>query len=266
MTKIIKFIKNRFDTNKQTGLYLTIGATVAAVLIYIFINIIKDLFEEYMLLSFDVRILDIIKNYRTPSLTKLMLFITYLGEWGSIAILCFSILVILFLLQNWEYFYSLLISVIFGETFVYTIKNIIGRPRPPAAVALMTITDYSFPSGHSYIAVAFYGLITYITFKILKNKFLKYLTLVLGIILILSLSFSRLYLGVHWPSDILASFASSAALITIIITFLEIREKFYPNNRFLQQKAIKKAFIFSTIAFPLYIVYLIIFYIRNPII
>jgi undecaprenyl-diphosphatase len=133
-------------------------------------------------------------------------------------------------------------------------------------MALMTISDYSFPSGHSYIAVAFYGLITYIIFKILKNKFLKYLIAILGIILILSLGFSRLYLGVHWPSDILASFASSAALMTIIITFLEIKRKFYPNNKIVQQKAIKKARIFSAIAFPLYIVYVITFFIRNPLI
>ncbi|MCL5771309.1 MAG: phosphatase PAP2 family protein [Actinobacteria bacterium] len=245
-------------------MYLTLGIVITSALIFIFLNFIEDLFDKSALLAFDNHILGIINNFRNPALNNIMLFITYLGEWQNIVILFIFLSIILIILRKWRYLYSMIISLIFGEIFVYIIKNLIARPRPPVTDALILLKDFSFPSGHSYIAIAFYGLAVYYIFDILTNRILRILIIAFGFILIAALGFSRIYLGVHWPSDVLAGFAASAAFITMIITFLEIREKFHPVKKPVQEKTKKISIIAGFILIPLWIIYMVIFYLNHP--
>lgn len=261
--KIKIFIKNRFNINKQNGLYLTLGIVITSALIFIFLNFIEDLFDKSALLAFDSHVLDIMGNLRNPVLSKIMLFITYMGNWENITILFIIISIILIILGKWRYLYSLIISLVSAEIFIYTLKNLIGRQRPPVTSALILLKDFSFPSGHSYIAIAFYGLVVYYIFDILTNKILRILIIAFGFILIAALGFSRIYLGVHWPSDVLAGFAASAAFITMIITFLEIREKFYPVKKPIQEKTKKISITAGFILIPLWIIYMVIFYLNH---
>jgi len=147
---------------------------------------------------------------------------------------------------------------------VILIKNIIGRQRPPLENALIILEDFSFPSGHSYMAVAFYGLIIYFIFDLLKKNNIKYLILGVGIIFIFSLGFSRLYLGVHWPSDVFAGLAAAIALIAAIITILEIKERFQPEEKSVAPKTKKFAIISGLAMFSAWIIYLIVYYFLNP--
>ena len=174
-------------------------------------KLFKDYIGQEALIRADLRIINLISHFRTPELNQFMLFITYLAQGEIITIAVIFSLIILFLLRKWSYLRSLLVFVIGGELFVWIIKNIVDRPRPPLTEALVTETSYSFPSGHSFIAIAFYGLITFFLFDSLKKKSLKIISLILGIILVILIGVSRIYLGAHWPSDVLASYASGLA-------------------------------------------------------
>jgi undecaprenyl-diphosphatase len=142
--------------------------------------------------------------------------------------------------------FVLLMSVGLGEVFVWLAEQMLRRPRPPLQGALASASGFSFPSGHSFIAVSFYGLLTYFLLRFVHGKWRKTLVLASGAMLILAIGLSRVYLGVHWPSDVLASYAAGAAWLTMLITSLEIRRKFSELAR--PQPMLKKPVIMALAA------------------
>lgn len=99
------------------------------------------------------------------------------------------------------------------------LKRILQRPRPEE-FRIINESGYSFPSGHSMISMAFYGFLIYLIYKNVKNKYLKWtLITVLGI-LIVSIGISRIYLGVHYTSDVAAGFLVAIAYLIIYISMV----------------------------------------------
>lgn len=261
---VFQFIKKRLTPNEKYGLYLTIGTLFTLFFVFLFFGIIQDYIGQEALIKTDLRIINLVSQYRKPYLSELMLFITHLAKGEVVTVAVIFSLIILFLLNKWSYFKSLLIFVLGGELFVWIIKNIIDRPRPPLATALVTETSYSFPSGHSFIAIAFYGLITFFIFESLNKKYLKNLTLIFGFILVILIGFSRIYLGAHWPSDVLASYASGLAWLSIIITISHIKRKFHPKLA-IQAKLKHKTIIqIAVLLLVLFFIFTYNFYKNHP--
>lgn len=110
------------------------------------------------------------------------------------------------------------------------LKILIARQRPENA--LINETGYSFPSGHSMVAFAFYGLLIYYVYEYVKNKNMKVFLTILLSTLIISVGYSRIYLGVHYPSDVIAGFLLSLAYLPLFtkiikedLKYLERRKK-----------------------------------------
>lgn len=117
---------------------------------------------------------------------------------------------------------NLIIITILNRVF----KFILQRPRP-VGYNIITATGYSFPSGHSMISAGFYGFLIYLVYKNIKNKKLKIFLIVFLTALILCIGISRIYLGVHYTSDVLAGFLVSAAYLTV---YIPLADKVLKNN------------------------------------
>lgn len=97
------------------------------------------------------------------------------------------------------------------------LKFILQRPRP-IEFKIINETGYSFPSGHSMISMAFYGYLIYLIYKYVKNKYIKWISIVVLSLLICTIGISRIYLGVHYTSDVLGGFLISISYLVIFIS------------------------------------------------
>ena len=170
--------------------------------------------------SFDAAVYKFVIGFRSDSLTKVLLFITEFASVKGIVFLCAVSLIGLF----WKHYKSLflVLNVIVSTIFNVSIKNIMMIPRPNI-LRLAEETGYSFPSGHSMASVAFYGFTVYLILSSDMNKYLKIVFSSLLVILIVVIGFSRVYLGVHNVSDVVAGFALSTGLLLADIMILKKR-------------------------------------------
>jgi undecaprenyl-diphosphatase len=173
--------------------------------------------------GWDYGILSFARDLRISPLDGVMLFFTALGNWQSVTWGMICSVVFLGLMRQRRSIAALLISVVGGEIAVEIIKAVVRRPRPPVDFALVQAWGFSFPSGHGFIAFAFYGLLACFLFRSLKSEPMKILLLAGGAVLVAGIGISRVYLGVHWPSDVLASFVFGSAWLALFAAALEAR-------------------------------------------
>ncbi len=263
--KLFRFIKKRFTANEKYGLYMTAGIIITLIFIYTFFGITRDFLGQENIIQFDLRVINLFSLIRHPQLTHQMLFVTYLAK-GEIIILGLVIfLLIFYIYKKWRFMSTMLISVVGAEIFVWIIKNIIERPRPPLINALVSESTYSFPSGHTFVAISFYGLLAYFIIQSERKKFIKIISFILAFLLIALVGLSRTYLGAHWPSDVFASFAAGLAWLSILITSLKIKKKFNPPQKFQPHLTKTKAKIFSVSLILVWLIFIGFFYTTHPI-
>ena len=178
--------------------------------------ILESVYEKEIL-EFDKLAFSLFK-IRTPLLTKIFLIITNLGSPYVLILLT----LLSFLLKNKK-----LSFIITGNLGLITIINqvlkfIVKRPRP-SDLFLIVETGYSFPSGHSMVSLSFYGLLIYFIYKYFKNKKLKIFFITLLSLIIVLIGVSRVYLGVHFVSDVISGFLLS---LSYLIIFIKVINKF----------------------------------------
>lgn len=152
--------------------------------------------------QYDQKILDALFAIRTPYLNTLFLYITALGN--TSIVLLFLLLSSVFIYKKGKRFELKVIlassPLALGGTFF--IKDFVLRPRPYAGFSLVSESSYSFPSAHSVIAVTGYFLVLWTMASCVKNKTLGMVLRVLSVVVCVALAFSRMYVGVHFPSDV----------------------------------------------------------------
>ncbi|HEX8924082.1 MAG TPA: phosphatase PAP2 family protein [Patescibacteria group bacterium] len=205
-------------------------ATMATSGVVLFWKLLDNYIDKEGLSGLDVPVNNMMVTLRTPVISKIMLLITLTGNWQMLLWGTVLASILLLAANKYRYFLAMVISNVSGFIFTEGAKLIISRPRPPIANALIKENGYAFPSGHSYFAVVFYGLIFYFWYKHFHKWPQKIAVAVGGIGFILLLAFSRIYLGVHWTTDVLAGLSSSGTWLTAVIIYLEIRNRFFANE------------------------------------
>ena len=123
------------------------------------------------------------------------------------------------LIKNKKVGISVPINLILASLTNYTLKQILQRPRP-IEYRIIDESGYSLPSGHSMVSMAFYGYLIYLIYRQIKNKYIKWSLITLLSLLIISIGISRIYLGVHYTSDVIAGFLVAISYLIIYINII----------------------------------------------
>lgn len=182
-----------------------------------FMAIAEEVFNKDIMKCDTIAYNIIVGKMRFASLTIIMKIITNFGS--AFAIITISIL--LSLIKDKKVGICVWINIITVTLLNILLKNILQRPRPEG-FRLISESGYSFPSGHSMVSMAFYGLLIYFAYTKIQNNNLRSVVCIVLTLLIVSIGFSRIYLGVHYASDVLAGFFIS---IGYLIVFVEIIPK-----------------------------------------
>lgn len=221
MFRAIRLVSGRARTfYTAVGIFLVIGAAIAVAATMGF-----SALAEYVLegdtQSYDVAILQWIHGHQNPILTKLMLEATYLGT-GTVvmAIVCVTAA----FLWNTEHKHSarLLVASTAGAILLNNaLKLMYHRPRPTVFEWQTHALSSSFPSGHAMSATVVYGTVAYLLMRLQKRRWTRVLTLCFAVALVLLVCVTRLYLGVHYPSDVIGGIIVGLAWAAFCMATLE---------------------------------------------
>ncbi|MFR6021910.1 MAG: phosphatase PAP2 family protein [Clostridia bacterium] len=176
-----------------------------------FLALAEDVFHKEIMkgdiIGYKIISTFLISDFTTP----IAKFITNFG--GAIFLIILTITLFI-LIKNKKIGLSIILNLIVITGLNQILKYILQRPRP-TEYRLIEETGFSFPSGHSMVSMAFYGYLIYLIYKYVKNKDLKWISIVLLSILICSIGISRIYLGVHYTSDVLGGFLISLSYLIV---------------------------------------------------
>ena len=166
--------------------------------------------------SFDSLVYGVLTSYMHPVITWIFIGITNLG--GFVALIALAIALPLLVFKKKELIVVLLSELAVVSLINLLVKEVFSRARPQGLMLVQEM-GYSFPSGHAMASMAFYGLVIYLVWRMSYKRSTKIVvTLGLGM-LVLLICASRVYLGVHYASDVLAGLSISLALLMVLIVF-----------------------------------------------
>lgn len=182
-----------------------------------FLAIAEDVFNKEIMKGDVIGYKIISEFFISDFATPIAKFITNFGGAIFLGVLVVALFIII---KNKKIGASIFSNLVIITVLNQLLKRILQRPRP-TEFRIVEETGYSFPSGHSMVSMAFYGYLVYLIYKYVKNKYIKWTSITILSILIILIGISRIYLGVHYTSDVVGGFLISIAYLIIYINIMD---------------------------------------------
>jgi undecaprenyl-diphosphatase len=200
-----------------TGLTLTLGLIAAGALLWYVLELSFEVVTGSPTVGIDRRLINLVATLRTPQLDQLMYLITFLASEQTVVVLTVVAVLVPLIAGRPRSALLVVSAVVAGTLFFELVKVLVQRPRPLLEDARIVQGGFSFPSGHSTVAATFYGTLAYLAIRNLQQYRWKVLVAMATGVLVLAIGVSRIYLGVHYPSDVLAGWAAGALWVVLMI-------------------------------------------------
>lgn len=201
--QLLRNILTREEIRSLIFLEVVAGIVFSYSSLILFQYITTDVLQSQTILI-DNLIANFVISYRQAWLTNIMLFLSLLG---NEVIIFGSVVVFIFLTLKKHHRETFIFSILLlmGATLTTWLKILYKIPRP-FVLTMVKENSYSYPSGHALNSILFYGTISFFVYHFTRNKMTSTLFSTLSVILIILIGISRIYLGAHHPSDVLAGF------------------------------------------------------------
>lgn len=254
--KFFKFWQRRFDKSIFFGRPLTFFFIALVYVTSLLAGVIQDVVSSDIIVSLDIRVANLLALFINEQLVRFFIWITLLGKLEIVSTFIAATILILWIWEKRLYIIPLIISVAGSSLFTYIGKLVIHRERP--LTAFYTESTFAFPSGHATIATAFYGFIAYLLIgntKLWKNKINIFFV---SLWIILAIGFSRLYLGVHYVSDVWSGYLVGIIWLIIGVSISEyLRTKKQPTHTISKKRNKLFTIIIVTTSIAIYTIFAI---------
>lgn len=195
---------------------IIVGLFITIVGVGLFLKLAAEVTNKEMG-SFDLAVTNAVYLLRSPFMTPVMNAFTFFGGELFLDVIIFLTIVLLFRKHKKDaLIFSFILALGIGLNLY--LKDFFHRPRPDFFPLAFEKT-YSFPSGHAMNSFVFYTCVSYFIFWHLQHKRIKYILIVSSAVLIFLIGLSRIYLGVHYPTDVLAGFIAGLCLFVVVLLF-----------------------------------------------
>lgn len=213
-------MKLRVPNGGYWGWHLLIGVVVFTAMTLVLAGLSDEVMEGEPLTVTDAQVSNWLHENHTPAQIAIFKFITSLGSTLVANGLAFLVGIYLLWRRQYYWFTTLVLSVVGGVVLNRLLKHAFQRTRPQFDDPIMTFTGYSFPSGHTITATVLYGCLAAMILANTKSKPARTVVIVLAGTLIAMVGFSRIYLGAHYLSDVLAAIAEGLAWLSLSFTLV----------------------------------------------
>jgi undecaprenyl-diphosphatase len=217
-TRVHRFLAARFSPEGEMGLQFTAGLALILCAAFVFGELAEDVVTGDTITLLDVRLAHWFRAHTTAGFTDAMLFVTHWNGILGSAIMA-ALLACWFWYRKAHYWLIVvLVSVPGGMLLNVVLKHLFRRARPSLEDPLLTLSTYSFPSGHTEAATVFYGLLACYLVRGMRSWPARAAVMAGACAMVMLVALSRMYLGVHYLTDVLAAAAEGAAWLALCIT------------------------------------------------
>lgn len=226
-----QFVVARFMRGEYLGLHLTVGFLASAAGLWLFAGVTEDVINHDPLTRFDLALLTWMRAHATPLGDRIFVVVTLIGSPLAMAAVWVGGAVLILVRRQYILLTAWAAAFTGAGLLSMMLKILIRRPRPPGAAAFLHGDTFSFPSGHALGALVGYGMLSYVIGTAWLESGGARLRLVVGTaLLVVAIGLSRLYLGVHYFSDVVGGYAAGVLWLSACISGLQVVERRRPKT------------------------------------
>jgi undecaprenyl-diphosphatase len=210
----------RLPRLSPTGLAVLVGLTCFGVALgcaLLFAKLTQSVLINGGAVSVDVHVYQWVLDHRTPWVTDVMTFITHLASGVVVAGITAAVAVLAGIRRRWGYAAFMVAATAGTALLTVMAKHLVGRARPDVANQLVQVTGAAFPSAHAAESVACYGALAFLITRWRRTVRAAVSAWLTAAFLAAAIGWSRVYLGVHWLSDVVAGWALGLSWLAVLI-------------------------------------------------
>lgn len=199
-------------------------------------SLIASHIQGQQIAQFDHNVITFIQGMESPGLTLLMKVFTFIGSTPIVIVIALSAIFFLYFVLHHRFELVFFVSIVAGTGIINLLLKLYFARQRPDLHRLIQETGYSFPSGHSMEAFALYASLAFLLWRHISTRIGRTITILICIVMIGLIGISRIYLGVHYPSDVIGGYLASGVYFTLGVWLFQWYKEYRAYNKKVKQQ------------------------------